>query len=546
MPFALSDVTQPTCNSLLLFDIISGHGPFSHGYEKFVTKNFPQYFETLSDDIKAKYDALPSVPKDYCHEDVSMKMIDAALAHLGFEIDLTDLDSPPKEISCNKAEEMFRFGEDNDVLTSRDFVFIKELICGEPIDSIQVSTGIQGFIGRPGWEKEWMYDIVSNRHSGLDVDKMDYFARDSRRSFGDGRVDEVVVEEAVVAWGKCTAKDGCCELCLRDDGRPHRGQQLMICYPEKAVKALINFFNERFKLHDTVYWHKTTVGAGHMVNDILCYADPYFMISAAPYPEKPVSDKSSNPEIGLPISRAGLDARSFVRLTDNVIYAISISGDENLAQARELACRYLFRDLYKCPAQHSIDRQDPVDLQLWEMSEEEIKQSLLDENGRHAVADGRPIHLLREDFIVDKFTIHHGQKDRNPMVNVRVVRWPEQRKLSASPAELPTATPPSLEQFKGQTPIDQQQSRIRVFCRNNTKYDLLTHVFEQWISRIRDKFCPSPCPNVHEVTAAAVSQSLSQSPCSPDRSLADRDSFDDLDGSPQIFVMHSPDSRNET
>jgi deoxynucleoside triphosphate triphosphohydrolase SAMHD1 len=60
------------------------------------------------------------------------------------------------------------------ILTSRDFIFIKECILGGPL------PGEKEFIGRPDRSQEWLYDIVSNRRSGLDVDKLDYFARDER------------------------------------------------------------------------------------------------------------------------------------------------------------------------------------------------------------------------------------------------------------------------------------------------------------------------------------------------------------------------------
>ena len=54
-------------------------------------------------------------------------------------------------------------------------MFMKECINGGPLNK-----GLE-YVGRPEREKEFLYDIVSNRHSGLDVDKIDYFARDQRQ-----------------------------------------------------------------------------------------------------------------------------------------------------------------------------------------------------------------------------------------------------------------------------------------------------------------------------------------------------------------------------
>ena len=47
---------------------------------------------------------------------------------------------------------------------------------------------------------------MSNRHSGLDVDKVDYLARDERRAYGTaGLIGPLTIENAHVAWGKCTS-----------------------------------------------------------------------------------------------------------------------------------------------------------------------------------------------------------------------------------------------------------------------------------------------------------------------------------------------------
>ena len=88
------------------------------------------------------------------------------------------------------------------------------------------------FVGRPK-EKEFLYDIVSNRHSGLDVDKMDYYCRDQRRALGHGSVEIIMIEEAFVARGDCPNPDKC-HQCRRFKSRKSQ-QHYMICWPEKLV-----------------------------------------------------------------------------------------------------------------------------------------------------------------------------------------------------------------------------------------------------------------------------------------------------------------------
>ncbi|KAL7580019.1 hypothetical protein ACA910_005007 [Epithemia clementina (nom. ined.)] len=480
----------------LLHDI--GHGPFSHVFESFVQKAFPAYFKTLDTETQDIYKRFPEMPSGkWGHEKVSLNLIDAALAHLGLAIDLDNLDAPLKEIGDSgiDATTMRSYDvEDGEVLTSRDFVFIKECIWGRPIPDIEDSLGRKGFAGRVCWKYEWMYDIVANRHSGLDVDKIDYFARDSRRCFGDGRVDEVIVEESCVAWGECT--DAACKLCGDSaSDRPHHRKHLMVCFPTKMVKAAITFFNKRFELHSTIYFHKTTRALGHMVCDILCKADPYFRLSTSPYAGHPTPDGPGRKSPSLPISRAMMDGYAFIRLRDSIIEEIANSTQANMEEASHLAGRFLVRDLYKCIFDQGVDERDRADKQLWSMSEEEIIKSFMEfmagyrnecndkENTLSSIHNKLDHVIVPEDILIDKFIIHHGQKDRNPIENIRVVSDKTmKRELKVTNlCDLPVAGRPDIDHFKAQTPIEQQQKTIRVYCRTKAKCSLLGQSFRAWV-----------------------------------------------------------------
>jgi HD superfamily phosphohydrolase len=180
----------------LLHDI--GHGPFSHVYESF----WKEYRSTVPQDLIDKYGPLP---EKWDHEEASMMMIDAALEDLGLAIDLHCLDQPLKQIGDGiDATSMRIFTADDRtqqqqqqqpdangqnhryngsngssqqpscselILTSRDWIFIKECIAGAPLPEVQHTLGVADWIGR-SHQKEFLYDIVHNRHSGLDVDKL--------------------------------------------------------------------------------------------------------------------------------------------------------------------------------------------------------------------------------------------------------------------------------------------------------------------------------------------------------------------------------------
>ena len=397
-----------------------GHGPFSHAFE--------HVFKT-----KTKIN----------HEAASLMMIDALLKYLGLKIsdNKHHLDLPLIQIGDGVRAEGFgvitldnRNNNDKnlpleDMLTNRDWIFIKECIVACPLNN-----GTE-YVGRNA-TKEFLYDIVCNRHNGLDVDKIDYFARDKRKAFGSGsEINNVIfVDEAVVAWGQCN--DANCFRCTLNykqpsscisisDGtdlnssnkkrppylskyikelpeqqsriRQNNNEHLMICYPEKLLVPSIQFFQTRFNLHNNVYTHKTTSAVEHMIRDILQMADPYINI--------PYLDSGSNQLSFAKISNAINHPDSFLRLDDSIIDRIY---DESLINPKLKDCQILIdrlkaRQLYKLSHVKELKNGIPKHQELWNsFTEEQIENGILNlkYGSKRDMGNSSMLILQKSDFFV--------------------------------------------------------------------------------------------------------------------------------------------------
>ncbi|MCJ8731125.1 hypothetical protein PDJAM_G00195590, partial [Pangasius djambal] len=137
-------------------------------------------------------------------------------------------------------------------LSSTDLEFIKEQIAG-PLDST-ASQDTWKYKGRPE-EKSFLYEIVANKRTGIDVDKWDYFARDSYHLGIRNSSDHLRFLKFVRV----------CEV---------EGKKL-ICARDKEVHDLYDMFHTRHCLHRRAYQHKVTKIIEEMITEALVKADPY-------------------------------------------------------------------------------------------------------------------------------------------------------------------------------------------------------------------------------------------------------------------------------
>lgn len=259
-----------------------GHGPLSHMFEQFVNM------------MRAKKGTLESKGK-WEHENASVQMFDYLLERN--HIDLTV------------------YG-----LTADDVRFIKWLIHG-----LSPQMSWPSGLGRTE-EKRFLFDIVANQRNGIDVDKLDYFLRDSMSCFG--KLPDIHVDRIVQ----------CARVCYCDG-------QTQVCFQEKVAMSLGELFQLRAKLHKFVYQHRVVLVLDHMTIDALCAAEDNFWITV------PRTNKKYT------LSETVEDMEAYERTGDWLANALQWSESAALEPTRLIFERIRSRKLYTLVGMYNFRRE---------------------------------------------------------------------------------------------------------------------------------------------------------------------------------------------
>ena len=211
-----------------------GHGPFSHAFDYEVLPRLPN----------------SDLPKD--HEDRSREILQYVVKNYNILIDEEEL------------------------------AMVLEMI--HPSKNIE--------------NRSFIYEIVANSISGVDVDKFDYLMRDTY----------------YLGWKTCFDAMAFVRSVRVIDGH--------ICYPDWLVSELQQMFMTRYHLHKAVYNNSVVKAIEYMASDALILADPVIGFSKIP--------------------------EDWVLHTDSILDTIRESKDESLSKARHILTRMDERDLYKC------------------------------------------------------------------------------------------------------------------------------------------------------------------------------------------------------
>ncbi|XP_063442167.1 deoxynucleoside triphosphate triphosphohydrolase SAMHD1-like [Mytilus trossulus] len=361
-----------------------GHGPYSH------------LFDRLFNKAMKKKD--PSTV-EWQHEDVSSRMID----HM---------------IKTNKdLQEEFvnRFPSD-----WKDRVkFIKDLIEGnkEKTDKKAIY---------------YMYEIVANKRNEIDVDKMDYFARDCHGLGMKSNFDHLRYISQ-------------CRVVFSSD----KPDETTIAVRDKEEYNLYELFHTRIGLFRRAYYHKVNKAIELMLTDALVAANDHLdiptderltdapvaandplviptderltdaLVAANDHLAIPTDERltdapvAANDHLAIPtdkgssvktvkMSEAYQHMSAYEKLTDSIVDDILKSTNKELTEAKTLINRIYKRKLYKLVGQ-TAPKQNVAEQKLIEIEEDLLQDEEL---------------ITKDDFQVQKLTFSYGMKKKNPITSV--------------------------------------------------------------------------------------------------------------------------------
>ena len=201
-------------------------------------------------------------------------------------------------------------------------------------------------------KEKWIYQIVSNCYNGIDVDKFDYIARDTKNiglSYG-------FDFQRLLKLAKVIDNH--------------------ICYPIKTIFEINNLFQTRHRLHKEIYSHPVVKSIEYMISDIFTLCENKLKIS----------EKINNPE-------------DFIILNDSILSTIEFmeSSDENILKAKEILKNIKLRNLYKYVGEINNSNINVSDFAS-------LKKIILDVNPEYKF----PVSINENDVIIEKLNLSYN------------------------------------------------------------------------------------------------------------------------------------------
>ncbi|XP_065817342.1 interaptin isoform X2 [Labrus bergylta] len=279
--------------------------------------------------------------------------------------------------------------------------------------------------GRPK-EKSFLYEIVSNKKNGVDVDKFDYLARDSlylgiKNTFDFHRF---------LQFARVCEVDGRKTICTRDIEEDN----------------MYDLFYIRHRLHKRAYQHRVNKVIEHMIAEAFLKADGHIQI------------EGSGGRM-FTLSTAIEDMEAYTKLTDNVFEEILKSSRPELQEAREILQNIVSRKIYKFVGETKPKKT----IKDWKSLIPSWKKGLAEEK----------LNLTPKDFEILVINMDYGMKDKNPVQHMDF--YSKKEPDVAKPMSPENAPSIGTENFSEQL--------IRVFCKkiDEQSVEAARQQFEQWM-----------------------------------------------------------------
>ncbi|XP_066908020.1 deoxynucleoside triphosphate triphosphohydrolase SAMHD1 isoform X2 [Halyomorpha halys] len=173
-------------------------------------------------------------------------------------------------------------------------------------------------------DKRFLFEIVANKETNIDVDRWDYMLRDAY-FFG---IICPVEYRRILSYMK-----------IRKTVDGNR-----IEFRDKVYNDLLEIFVNRIKLHRVCYQHRVSKTIEQMLIDALIEADNFFF-----------TDRQLN------LSSAHEDIDTFLTLSDGLIYNLLHWKNEKLSRARDILLKILTRKFYKLIFQTKLKQKIEID-----------------------------------------------------------------------------------------------------------------------------------------------------------------------------------------
>ncbi|XP_060912854.1 deoxynucleoside triphosphate triphosphohydrolase SAMHD1-like [Labrus mixtus] len=409
-----------------------GHGPFSHLYDEMF---LPKALEKKEEEMRRNGEL--GKEEEWKHEKGSCDMLD----HL------------VKENNLKPAMKQ------SGLIPEKDITFIKEMIAGPLQESKNKKWPYKG----RKEEKSFLYEIVSNKKNGVDVDKFDYLARDSsylgiKNNFDFRRF---------LQFARVCEVEGRKTICTRD----------------KEEDNMYDLFYTRHCLHKRACQHRVSQILQEMIAEAFVKADGHIKIEGSE------GTKGSKGSRGLfTLSTAFKNMEAYTKLTDNVFEEILNSSSPELQESKKILQDIVSRKIYKFVG----ERKPEYPIQDWKSQKSVWKEELA-----RCLPNGES-KLKLDDFEILVINMDYGMKDKNPVEHMHFY----------SKKEPDVAKPMSTENASRIRTTIFSEQLIKVFCKkiDEQSVEAAKKHFEQWMKTKPNLFGPEdnlsdpPAVDTKEIT----------------------------------------------